>query len=145
MVGGPACGGGAVAAVRRLLGFNGCNCGRSIGYYPSPLYVVNQGPEYSGPGLMLPYGTYAPGAAYAPGINYPYVGPRYGYRGPGFTGIGPIVVRGSLIARTLMSTRATTARGRVYTADILRVGNGLEKARFARAFVFRGDFRATPN
>ena len=61
-------------------GFGGCNCGRSVAYVPSPPYVVDQGPDYSGPGMFVPYGTYAPGAAYAPAINYPYVGPRYGYR-----------------------------------------------------------------
>jgi hypothetical protein len=75
--GGPSCGGG-------LFGFNGCNCGRSVAYAPSPLYIVDQGPDYSGPGMMVPYRTYAPGAAYAPAINYPYVGPRYGYRAPGY-------------------------------------------------------------
>jgi hypothetical protein len=71
--GGPGCGG---------FGINiGCNCGRSAGYAPAPLYVVNQGPYYSGPGMMVSYQSYAPGAAYAPAINYPYVAPRYGYRG----------------------------------------------------------------
>ena len=44
----------------------------------SPLYVVNQGPIYSGPGLMQPYATYSPDTAYAPAANYPYV-PGYGY------------------------------------------------------------------
>ena len=27
---------------------------------PAPLYVVNQGPEYSGPGIMMPYRTWSP-------------------------------------------------------------------------------------
>lgn len=31
---------------------------------PPPLYVVNQGPDFSGPGLMVPFGTY---------VHYPYV------------------------------------------------------------------------
>lgn len=44
----------------------------------SPLYVVDQGPTYSGPGLMQPYATYSPDAAYAPAADYPYV-PGYGY------------------------------------------------------------------
>jgi hypothetical protein len=79
--GGSACGGGFGFGFG---GLNGCNCGRAAGYAPSPLYVVNQGPVYSGPGMMLPYRTYAPAAAFAPGINYPYIGRRYGYRGPGF-------------------------------------------------------------
>ena len=52
----------------------GCgNCGGG-----SPLYVVNQGPDFSGPGLMQPYATYSPDTAYAPASNYPYV-PGYGY------------------------------------------------------------------
>jgi hypothetical protein len=44
----------------------------------SPLYLVNQGPSYSGPGLMQPYATYSPDTAYAPAADYPYV-PGYGY------------------------------------------------------------------
>jgi hypothetical protein len=64
----------------------GCgNCG-AVGWTPgrcntcgvSPLYVVNQGPAYDGPGLMQPYATYSPDTAYAPAANYPYV-PGYGY------------------------------------------------------------------
>ena len=46
---------------------------------PVPVYVVNQGPVYSGPGLSDPrYGTwYAPRAVGA----YPYVSGRPGYYG----------------------------------------------------------------
>jgi hypothetical protein len=79
----------------------GCNCGGSIGYAapsiaPSPVYVVNQGPEYTGPGVMEPYRTYNPAPEYAPAASYPYIspagyGPGYGYgwhgydyRRPGF-------------------------------------------------------------
>jgi len=69
----------------------GCGCGRPVVYVappvevtpiaPAPIYVVNQGPEYSGPGIMVPYRTYSPAAAYAPASGYPYVGgPGYGYR-----------------------------------------------------------------
>jgi hypothetical protein len=56
----------------------GC-CARTVGYalMPAP-YVVNQGPTYSGPGLMQPYATYSPDTAYAPASDYPYV-PGYGY------------------------------------------------------------------
>jgi hypothetical protein len=65
----------------------GCGCGYSAAYaVASPLYVINQGPQYSGPGLMVPYGTYSPETAYAPAANYPYVpgyGTGYGY-GPGY-------------------------------------------------------------
>jgi PXPV repeat (3 copies) len=81
------CGGGCGfggCGFNSFIGFNSCNCGRAVGYAPSPLYVVNQGPEYSGPGMMVPYQSYSPGAAFAPAINYPYVAPRYGYRGPGY-------------------------------------------------------------
>lgn len=53
---------------------------------PAPIYVVNQGPDFTGPGIMVPYHTYAPAAAFAPAIDYPYVpGPGYGY-GPGYGG-----------------------------------------------------------
>jgi hypothetical protein len=61
---------------------NGCGCNHSVVYVtpsieptpiaPAPIYVVNQGPEYSGPGVMVPYRTYAPAAAYAPEA-YPYM------------------------------------------------------------------------
>jgi hypothetical protein len=61
----------------------GCACNRGLFTAgPSPLYVVNQGPYFSGPGLTVPYGTYAPQEAYAPANNYPYVGGGYGYRRP---------------------------------------------------------------
>lgn len=55
----------------------GC-CARTAAYVTSPLYVVNQGPVYSGPGMMIPYQTYSPETAYAPAVNYPYV-PGFGY------------------------------------------------------------------
>jgi hypothetical protein len=66
-------------------------CGPSVGYYtnpsftPAPAYVVNQGPVYSGPGVMLPNGgVYSPLAGLSDPGAYPYVaGP--GYRvGPGY-------------------------------------------------------------
>jgi hypothetical protein len=66
----------------------GCNgCGGTFGYRtvaPSPLYVVNQGPEYSGPGLVRPYGTYSPDNGVSEPAEYPYVSGRgYSY-GPRF-------------------------------------------------------------
>jgi hypothetical protein len=69
------CGGG---------GCGGCGgCSSTFGYHPvapSPLYVVNQGPEYSGPGLMVPFGTYSPATNVAAPGAYPYVAGRgYGY------------------------------------------------------------------
>ena len=81
---GGGCGFGGCGGFSSFFGFNSCNCARAFGYAPSPLYVVNQGPEYTGPGLMVPYQSYSPGAAFAPAINYPYIGSRYGYRGPGY-------------------------------------------------------------
>jgi len=66
-------------------GWGGCgNCGGcgscGVAYAAPSLYVVNQGPYYSGPGIMTPYPTYAPEAAYAPATDYPYVpGSGYGY------------------------------------------------------------------
>jgi hypothetical protein len=84
---------------------SGCGCGGSSVVYaspvvqptpiaPSPIYVTNQGPEFSGPGISVPYGTYSPAPAYAPPYPYmsgyrpyprmaymrpyrPYMGPRY--------------------------------------------------------------------
>jgi hypothetical protein len=68
-------------------GYNsGCgNCGVPAVYTtPAPLYVVNQGPDFEGPGLMVPYHSYAPPAQYAPPPGYPpYAG---GYAGGGYGG-----------------------------------------------------------
>lgn len=73
-------------------GWGGCGCGcgcgeRGLLVYAqpavTPFYVVNQGPEYSGPGIMVPYGTYAPQAGLAVPGEYPYVGyygRHYAYR-----------------------------------------------------------------
>jgi hypothetical protein len=62
---------------------NGCGgCGTPTAVYtaPAPLYVVNQGPNYSGPGVMVPFNTYAPPAEYAPPPAYPSYGyPQQGY------------------------------------------------------------------
>jgi hypothetical protein len=63
-----------------------CGCGRSAGFAASgPLFVVNQGPDYSGPGIQIPYGSVDVAGYTGPGA-YPYVssplyGPGYG---PGF-------------------------------------------------------------
>jgi hypothetical protein len=70
----------------------GCGCHRTVFYAPAPavevmavapapIYVVNQGPDYTGPGIIVPYHTWAPAAGYvAPGA-YPYRA-GYGYYGP---------------------------------------------------------------
>jgi hypothetical protein len=68
-------------------GYGGYGVGYGGGWTPgrcnncgvSPIYVVNQGPVFSGPGLMQPYATYSPDAAYAPAADYPYVPGPYGY------------------------------------------------------------------
>jgi hypothetical protein len=67
-------------------GYSGCgNCGGPAVYTtPAPLYVVNQGPDFEGPGLMVPYHSYAPPVEYAPPPVYPpYAG---GYAGGGYAG-----------------------------------------------------------
>jgi hypothetical protein len=74
---------------------SGCGCGhQSIVYAeppieptpiaPAPIYVVNQGPEYEGPGITVPYHTWAPVSAYGPTIGYGYrhhfgYGHRWGF------------------------------------------------------------------
>lgn len=45
---------------------------------PAPIYVVNQGPEYAGPGIMVPYHTWTPTPGYGPAFGYPHR-PYYGY------------------------------------------------------------------
>ena len=65
----------------------GCGCGQSVVYAEAPvvepqiaaapIYVVDQGPEYSGPGIMIPYRTWSPAVPAA--IDYPYVSGGYGY------------------------------------------------------------------
>ena len=64
------------------IGVAGCGCRGLIAFEaarvsPSPVYVVNRGPEYSGPGIMEPYRIYAPSTQYAPTASYPYI-PGYG-------------------------------------------------------------------
>ncbi len=56
-----------------------CGPGYAAAYaVSSPLYVVNQGPYYAGPDMMVPYATYSAETAYAPSTDYPYVS-GYGY------------------------------------------------------------------
>lgn len=57
----------------------GCgNCG-PVAYAAPSVYVVNQGPVYSGAPVMA-YQTYTPETAYVPATDYPYVpGSGYGY------------------------------------------------------------------
>jgi hypothetical protein len=84
--GGCGCGscGGCQAPVTTCGGCGSSTFGYHAAVVASPLYVVNQGPEYSGPGLMVPYGTYSPATNVASPAAYPYVsGPGYRY-GPRF-------------------------------------------------------------
>jgi hypothetical protein len=56
----------------------GCGCQQPVVYAaPTPIYVVNQGPDYTGPGVMIPQGTYSPDANYAEPEDYPYVRHHY--------------------------------------------------------------------
>ena len=50
---------------------------------PAPIYVVNQGPDYTGPGIMVPYHTWTPAASYVVPGSYPYR-PGFGYRHYGY-------------------------------------------------------------
>jgi hypothetical protein len=66
-------------------GCGGCGYRAAI----NPLYTVNQGPAYTGPGLMVPFGTYSAATGVAAPGAYPYIGsgryyyrPRYAYRRP---------------------------------------------------------------
>jgi hypothetical protein len=75
---------------------SGCGCGSHALVYaqptpiaPAPIYVVNQGPNYVGPGVMVPYRTYSRAAYAAPAADYPYVS---GYADEGEFG-APIIPR----------------------------------------------------
>ena len=82
------CGGTSLPIFSALTGGGGCGgcgmpaapaacCGTPAVYTaPAPIYMVNQGPDFTGPGVMEPYRTYAPPAQYAPPPAYP---PYAGY------------------------------------------------------------------
>jgi hypothetical protein len=55
-----------------LVGSGGCGC-CGCGAAPSPFYVVDQGPDFTGPGIMRPFATYTPA------ISFPYVSGCCGY------------------------------------------------------------------
>jgi len=74
--------------------WNGCgHCGggfvsyapavEAIAVAPAPIYVVNQGPDYTGPGIMTPFHTWTPSASYVVPGSYPYR-PGYGYHRYGY-------------------------------------------------------------
>lgn len=70
---------------------NGCGCHDPVVYSapmgvapmpvaPSPIYVTDQGPTFTGPGVMVPYHTWNPEPTYARVTTYPpYAGYGYGY------------------------------------------------------------------
>ncbi len=78
----------------------GCGCHRAFVYAATPaiqvtpvavapIYVVDQGPDYTGPGIMVPFHTWAPAGGYVGPGAYPY---RAGYGpGPGYFGPRPHV------------------------------------------------------
>jgi len=55
-----------------LVGSSGCGC-CGCGAAPSPFYVVDQGPDFTGPGVMRPFATYTPA------IGFPCVSGCCGY------------------------------------------------------------------
>jgi hypothetical protein len=71
-------------------GCGGCGYRTAISpfYIVNQVYIVNQGPAYTGPGVMVPYGTYSAATGIAAPGAYPYIGsgryyrPRYAYRHP---------------------------------------------------------------
>ena len=107
--------------LQQLLGFNGCNCGRSVGYAPSPLYVVNQGPEYSGPGMMVPYRPTRPARLSPRPSTIPTSVPATAI-------VGPAIYRSRLsgpryaYGAHATSIRAITARGQLYPLTGFFVG-----------------------
>ncbi len=64
-----------------------CSCRGLFAYAPTPIapapiYVVDQGPDYTGPGIMVPYHTWT--HPYLPGYRYGYGRFRYRHYGYGF-------------------------------------------------------------
>lgn len=59
-------------------------CGRPAAYRPAPaaIYIVNQGPEYSGPGFMILFKSYSPTTGLAAPGQFPYISARHVYRRP---------------------------------------------------------------
>lgn len=62
---------------------------------PAPIYVVNQGPDYTGPNIMVPYRVYGPDAGAAPPAAYSYVAgdayPANYAPNPYYAGAGPAI------------------------------------------------------
>ena len=106
------------------VGAAGCGCGQAVAYAAPSLYVVNQGPVYSGPGIMTPYQTYSPETAYAAATDYPYVpGSGYGY------GYGAVPPHAPYYAhpyyRPRFAYRTPMAMHPYYASALLRPGAAL--------------------
>jgi hypothetical protein len=58
-----------------------------MAYRPGPgVYIVNQGPEYSGPGFMVSFKTYSPTTGLAGPRQFPYISARHIYHPLGVRG-----------------------------------------------------------
>ena len=54
-----------------------------VAYRPGPgVYIVNQGPEYSGPKFFVTFKTYTPTTGLAAPSQFPYISARHVYRPP---------------------------------------------------------------
>lgn len=54
-----------------------------VAYRPGPgVYIVNQGPEYSGPNFFVPFKTYTPTTGLAAPSQFPYISARHVYHPP---------------------------------------------------------------
>ncbi len=124
-------------------GWGGCgHCGggfvsyapavEAIAIAPAPIYVVNQGPDYTGPGIMTPYHTWMPSASYVVPGSYPYrAGYGYGYHRYGYVhrpvywhryGYGARygVRYGFGVRRAYIGPRHVMYRGGVYGRPMMR-------------------------
>lgn len=127
-----------VPVVATTWGSCGCACGcrglisyaspgvEPIAIAPAPIYVVNQGPDYTGPGIMTPFHTWTQPDSYVVPGSYPYFSGygawhrhygyahrplyRYGYR-----------ARYRFGARYRYGARRAFYRGGVYGRPVRRV------------------------
>ena len=119
-------------------GWNGCgHCGGGLYSYgyapgveaiavaPAPIYVVNQGPDYTGPGIMTPFHTWTQPDSYVVPGSYPnfsgYGGyHRYGYAHRPLYRYG-YRARYRFGARYRYGARRAFYRGGVYGRPVRRV------------------------
>jgi hypothetical protein len=51
-----------------------------VAYRPGPgVYIVNQGPQYDGPGFMILFKSYSPSTGLAAPGQFPYISARHVY------------------------------------------------------------------